>query len=81
MQRPRPTGSAYTLDREMLRRQIQEAFTLSGTEAELAECIAGPMAEELDENQLVHFFLGLDAEGLKAKLNEVVAGCGGQLGS
>ena len=74
-------GSAYALDREMLRRQIQEGFTLSGTEADLAECIAKPLAEELDENQMVHFFLGLDAEGLEAKVNEVVTGCGGQLGS
>ena len=74
-------GSAYTLDRDMLRRQIQEGFTLNGTEAELAECIARPLAEQLNENQLVHFFLGLDAEGLEAKVNEVVTGCGGQLGS
>ena len=74
-------GSAYALDREMLRRQIEEGFTLSGTEADLAECIARPLAEELDENQMVHFFLGLDAEGLEAKVNEVVTGCGGQLGS
>jgi pimeloyl-ACP methyl ester carboxylesterase len=74
-------GSAYALDRDMLRKQIQEGFTLNGTDAALAECIAKPLAEELDEDQMVHFFLGLDAEGLQAKLNEVVTGCGGQLGS
>jgi hypothetical protein len=80
--RTTPTeGSAYALDREMLRRQIEEGFTLNGTEASLAECIAGPLAEELNEDQMVHFFLGLDAAGLQAKLNEVVTGCGGQLGS
>ncbi len=62
-------------------RQIEEGFEQSGTEAGLAECIARPLAEELDEDQMVHFFLGLDAEGLEAKLNEVVTGCGGQLGS
>ncbi len=38
-------GSAYALDREMLRRQIEEGFTLNGTEADLAECIARPLAE------------------------------------
>ena len=74
-------GSAYALDREMIRQQIEGGFEQSGTEAGLAECIARPLAEELDEDQMVHFFLGIDAEGLDAKLNEVVAGCGGQLGS
>jgi pimeloyl-ACP methyl ester carboxylesterase len=74
-------GSAYALDREMLRRQIEEGFTVAGTETELAECIARPLAEEFDEDQMVHFFLGLDAESWQAKLDEVVTGCGGQLGS
>ena len=74
-------GSAYALDREMLRRQIEEGFAQNGTDAGLAECIAKPLSEELDEDQMVHFFLGLDAEGLQAKLSEVVTGCGGQLGS
>ena len=55
-------GSAYALDREMLRRQIEEGFTQNGTDAGLAERIAKPLSEELDEDQMVHFFLGLDAE-------------------
>ena len=75
--RARPTPSTARCSAARSRR----ASRCNGTEAELAECIARPLAEELDENQMVHFFLGLDAEGLEAKLNEVVAGCGGQLGS
>ncbi len=74
-------GSAYQLDRDMLRRQIEEGFKQNGTPVDLAECIARPLADELDEDQLVHFFLGLESAGLTEKLNSVASGCGGVFGS
>jgi pimeloyl-ACP methyl ester carboxylesterase len=73
-------GSAYALDRDLLRRQIEDGFKQNGTPKDLATCIARPLAEDLDENQLVHFFLGLDAAGLTDKLNAVAASCGGTFG-
>jgi pimeloyl-ACP methyl ester carboxylesterase len=74
-------GSAYQLDRDMLRRQIAEGFKQNGTPVDLAECIARPLADELDEDQLVHFFLGLQSAGLTDKLDSVASGCGGVFGS
>ena len=74
-------GSAYALDRDLLRRQIEDGFKQNGTPKDLAECIARPLAEDLDENQIVHFFLGLDATGLNDKLNAVASSCGGTFGS
>jgi pimeloyl-ACP methyl ester carboxylesterase len=74
-------GSAYQLDRDMLRRQIEEGFKENGTPVDLAECIARPLADELEEDQLVHFFLGLESPGLTEKLNSVATGCGGVFGS
>ena len=61
----------------MLRRQIEEGFKQNGTPVDLAECIARPLADDLDEDQLVHFFLGLESPGLTEKLNSVATGCGG----
>ena len=74
-------GSAYALDRDLLRRQIEDGFKQNGTPTDLASCIARPLAEDLDENQIVHFFLGLDAAGLNDKLNAVASSCGGTFGS
>ena len=74
-------GSAYALDRDMLRRQIEEGFALNGTPPDLAACIARPLAEDLPEDQLVHFFLGIDRAGLQDTLENVAAGCGGTFGS
>jgi hypothetical protein len=74
-------GSAYALDRDLLRRQIEDGFKQNGTPTDLATCIARPLAEDLDENQIVHFFLGLDAAGLENKLNAVASSCGGTFGS
>jgi hypothetical protein len=74
-------GSAYALDRDLLRRQIEDGFKQNGTPTDLATCIARPLAEDLDENQIVHFFLGLDAAGLNDKLNAVASSCGGTFGS
>src|SRR5262245_24488133 len=74
-------GSAYALDRDLLRRQIEDGFKQNGTPKDLAACIARPLAEELDENQMVHFFLGLDSAGLTDKLNAVASSCGGTFGN
>jgi len=74
-------GSAYALDRDLLRRQIEDSFKLNGTPTDLAECIARPLAEDLDESQMVHFFLAVDAAGLNDKLNAVASSCGGTFGS
>ena len=62
-------------------RQIEEGFKQNGTPVDLAACIARPLADELTEDQLVHFFLGLDSAGLNEKLDQVASSCGGVFGS
>jgi hypothetical protein len=73
-------GSAYALDRADLRRQIEEGLKTSGAPATLATCVAKPIAGDLSERELVHFYLGLDQAGLTKKLAQFAAACGGSFG-
>lgn len=71
------SGSAYALDRTALRRQIEDGLKLSGAPDNLATCVSKPLADNLREDELVHFFLGLDQPGLTKKLSSIAATCGG----
>jgi pimeloyl-ACP methyl ester carboxylesterase len=69
-------GSTYALNRDMLRTQIEAGFERNGTDPKLASCILDPLARDLSDDELVHFFLGIHDDALAKKQSTAAARCG-----